>query len=140
MQTLAAEMVRRAQLHGLYTPAPQRVPTGLALHWLHPNPFGKDMRTDALTASDRLSYSERAKDLLRSSPMRVTANQAGTGKKLSASAFSGGIKLSDDDLVMKQEVRVGQWMRVRSRVLTHSALPSYAATATALRESILHRP
>lgn len=102
---MSAEMVRRAQLHGLYMPPVPRVPTGVSLHWLHPNPFGKDMRTDQLTASDRLAYSERAKELLRSSPMRLRSSPGADGPKVTASAFSGGIKLTDEDLVIKEEVR-----------------------------------
>lgn len=108
LQSMSGEMLRRAQLHGLYAPPAGRVPTGIALHWLHPNPFGKDMRNDQLTASDRLSYSARAKELLRSSPMRM-GNAASAGGsdsgKLSASAFSGGIKLTEEDLVIQEDRR-----------------------------------
>jgi hypothetical protein len=96
-------MIRKAQLQGLYTLPTERVPTGIALHWLHPNPFGKDLRTDQLSASDRLAYSQRAKELLRSSPMSI--GTGGDGKKLSTSAFSGGIKLNEADLILKEEVR-----------------------------------
>jgi hypothetical protein len=103
LQVQTAEMIRKAQLQGLYTLPTERVPTGIALHWLHPNPFGKDLRTDQLSASDRLAYSQRAKELLRSSPMRI--GTGGDGKKLSTSAFSGGIKLTEADLILKEEVR-----------------------------------
>mmetsp|Transcript_10586 Transcript_10586/g.24562 ORF Transcript_10586/g.24562 Transcript_10586/m.24562 type:complete len:555 (-) Transcript_10586:400-2064(-) len=99
LQQMSAEMVRRAQLHGLYQPAPERVPTGVALHWLHPNPFGKDMRNDQLGGSDQLAYSSRAKELLRSRPTRFSSSKSG----LKLSSLGNGLKLTEEDLVVKAE-------------------------------------
>ncbi|KAJ1619115.1 hypothetical protein T492DRAFT_848813 [Pavlovales sp. CCMP2436] len=99
---MSAEMVRRAQLHGLYQPAPERVPTGVALHWLHPNPFGKDMRNDQLGGSDQLAYSSRAKELLRSRPTRFSSSKSG----LKLSSLGNGLKLTEEDLVVKAEAEV----------------------------------
>ncbi|KAG8458627.1 hypothetical protein KFE25_008424 [Diacronema lutheri] len=99
LQQMSAEMVRRAQLQGLYAPPAGRVPTGVSLHWLHPNPFGKDLRNDQLSATDRLSYSQKAKSLLRLEPMRF--DQRSMSQK--SVPFAGGIALTDDDLVLKNQ-------------------------------------
>lgn len=101
LQQMGAEMVRRAQLLGLYAPPSSRVPTGVSLHWLSPNPFGKDLRTDQLSGSDRLSYSQRAKSLLRLSPMSYAHRAKGSNSV----PFKGGVSLTDEDLVLTKSVR-----------------------------------
>jgi len=98
IREIATERLQLARLQGVYLQK-SRNPISLSFHFLHPHPFGKDLRLDNFTSSDSFDFnSEPSK---RAGLMRQLIENGGNANKLKISGDSQERSL--DDLVYHKE-------------------------------------
>jgi len=81
IREMATERLQAARLQGIYLKKTKN-PISLSFYYLHPHPFGKDLRLDHMTLNDSLNYNP---DLTkRAGLMRQFVATQGDSKKLSS--------------------------------------------------------
>ena len=98
IREIAIERLQLARLQGVYLQK-SRNPISLSFHFLHPHPFGKDLRLDNFTSND--SFDFNPEPTKRAGLMRQFVETSGNSTKFKIGNNSNEANL--DDLVYQKE-------------------------------------
>ena len=98
IREIATERLQLARLQGVYLQK-SRNPISLSFHYLHPHPFGKDLRLDSFTSSDSFDFNPEPSR--RAGLMRQFVETTGNSTKFKIGEDSKNQHL--DDLVYHKE-------------------------------------
>lgn len=98
VREIATERLQLARLQGVYLQK-SRNPISLSFHYLHPHPFGKDLRLDSFTSSDSFDFNPEPSK--RAGLMRQFVETTGNSMKFKIGEDSKSQPL--DDLVYHKE-------------------------------------
>lgn len=97
IREMATERLQAARLQGVYLKKTKN-PISLSFYYLHPHPFGKDLRLDHMTLSDSLGYNP---DLTkRAGLMRQFVATRGDSKKVSPGIENNN---KEEDFIYQEE-------------------------------------
>jgi len=98
IREIATERLQLARLQGVYLQK-SRNPISLSFHFLHPHPFGKDLRLDSFTSNDSFDFNPEPSK--RAGLMRQFVETSGNSTKFKIGEDSS--KQVTDDLVYHKE-------------------------------------
>lgn len=97
MREISIERLQMAKLQGIYLQK-NKHPIALSFHFLHPHPFGKDLRFDHLTANDSFNFNSNFNQ--KAGIMRQSVSSRGNSVKLISSDEPS--VFSDNDLIYQE--------------------------------------
>jgi hypothetical protein len=98
IREIATERLQLARLQGVYLQK-SRNPISLSFHYLHPHPFGKDLRLDSFTSNDSFDFNPEPSK--RAGLMRQFVETSGNSTKFKIAEDNKNQPL--DDLVYHKE-------------------------------------
>nr|UXY87169.1 SEY1 [Cryptomonas sp.] len=97
MIEIAIEKLQMARLQGIYLQK-NRNPISLSFHFLHPHPFGKDLRFDHMTTNDSFNFNSRISQKAGIMRQSVSAKE----KSLKITQSDSATTASENDLIYQE--------------------------------------